>query len=133
MPTPPGSKPPSDGKDPDDYLRIHTPDEYLALADAAPLWLDWQINNIINGADLKQADQFQQASQAIVALLSDIANADTRTHYIRHCAEIFSQGDGRIVPLLAENLLAQVRRKRRNPGNKKEQSQNNNYNHPHHC
>ena len=107
-----------DGKDPDDYLQLHTAEEYVALADSAPLWLDWQINKIVSSADLKQADQFQQCSQSIVALLSDIANADTRTHYIRYCAEIFSQGDGRIVPLLAENLLAQVRRKRRNPGNK---------------
>ncbi len=113
-----------EGKDPDDYLRLHTPDEYIALTDAAPLWLDWQIGNIISGSDLKQADQFQQTSQAVVTLLSDIANADTRTHYIRHCAEIFSQGDGRIVPLLAENLLAQVRRKRRNPGDKKEGATN---------
>ena len=108
-----------DGKDPDDYLRVHTAEEYVALADAAPLWLDWQINKLLADRDLKQADQFQQASQAIVGLLSDIANADTRTHYIRHCAELFSQGDGRIVPLLAENLLAQVRRKRRTPGDKK--------------
>ncbi len=109
-----------DGKDPDDYLRLHTAEEYSAIANSAPLWLDWQINKIVSGADLKQADQFQQCSQQVVALLSDIANADTRTHYIRHCAEIFSQGDGRIVPLLAENLLAQVRRKRRNPGNKRD-------------
>ena len=105
-----------DGKDPDEYLRMHTAEEYIALADAAPLWLDWQISGIVRDRDLKQADQFQQASQSIVGLLADIANADTRTHYIRHCAEIFSQGDARIVPLLAENLLAQVRRKRRSPG-----------------
>ncbi len=105
-----------DGKDPDDFLRFHTAEEYIALADAAPLWLDWQISKLVRDRDLKQADQFQQASQAVVGLLSDIANADTRTHYIRHCAELFSQGDGRIVPLLAENLLAQVRRKRRTPG-----------------
>lgn len=108
-----------DGKDPDDYLRIHTAEEYIALADSAPLWLNWQINKIVRDRDLKQADQFQQASQAIVGLLSDIANADTRTYYLRHCAEIFSQGDSRIVPLLAENLLAQVRRKRRTPGGQK--------------
>ncbi len=108
-----------DGKDPDDYLRLHTPEEYIALADTAPLWLDWQIDKLVKGRDLKQADQFQQASQEVVALLSNIANADTRTHYIRHCAEIFSQGDGRIVPLLAENLLAQVRRKRRQPADQK--------------
>lgn len=111
-----------DGKDPDDYLRVHTAEEYIALADSAPLWLDWQINKIVGDRDLKQADQFQQASQAIVSLLGDIANADTRTHYLRHCAEIFSQGDSRIVPLLAENLLAQVRRKRRSPGDKKSKS-----------
>ncbi|MEL6813843.1 MAG: DNA primase [Cyanobacteria bacterium J06598_3] len=110
-----------DGKDPDDYLRVHTAEEYIALADGAPLWLDWQIGNIVGDRDLKQADQFQQASQAVVGLLSDIANADTRTYYLRHCAEIFSQGDSRIVPLLAENLLAQVRRKRRTPGDKKSQ------------
>ena len=113
-----------DGKDPDDYLRIHTAEEYVALADSAPLWLDWQIDNIVRDRNLKQADQFQQASQAVVTLLSDIANADTRTHYLRHCAEIFSQGDSRIVPLLAENLLAQVRRKRRTPGGKKSKSSN---------
>ena len=107
-----------DGKDPDDYLRLHPVEEYNALVEAAPLWLDWQISNLIVGQDLKQADQFQQTAQSVVGLLSNIANADTRTHYIRHCAEIFSQGDGRIVPLLAENLLAQVRRKRRTPGDK---------------
>ncbi len=111
-----------DGKDPDDYLRVHTAEEYVALADSAPLWLDWQIDNIVCDRNLKQADQFQQASQSVVNLLSDIANADTRTHYLRHCAEIFSQGDSRIVPLLAENLLAQVRRKRRTPGGKKSKS-----------
>jgi DNA primase len=104
-----------EGKDPDEYLKNHVPEEYQALVEAAPLWLDWQINQIIQARDLKQADQFQQASQEVVDLLSDIANADTRTHYLRHCAEVFSQGDARLVPLLAENFLAQVRRKRRSP------------------
>ena len=104
-----------DGKDPDDYLRSHVPEEYLALVEAAPLWLDWQISQTLKDSDLKQADQYQQASNGVVKLLSEIANAHTRTHYIRHCAEIFSQGDARLVPLLAENFLAQVRRKRRSP------------------
>ena len=104
-----------DGKDPDDYLKTHIAEEYNALVDAAPLWLDWQIQQTLQPLDLKQADQFQKASQDIVKLLADIANADTRTHYIRHCAEIFSQGDARLVPLLAENFLAQVRRQRRSP------------------
>ena len=113
-----------DGKDPDDYLRSHPVEDYNELVEAAPLWLDWQIANLIAGQDLKQADQFQQTAQAVVGLLSNIANADTRTHYIRHCAEIFSQGDSRIVPLLAENLLAQVRRARRTPGDKQKPAAN---------
>lgn len=102
-----------DGKDPDEFLRSHSAADYRGLIEAAPLWIDWQIHNLISGKDLRQADQFQQTSQAVVKLLSDIANADTRTHYVRYCAEIFSNGDSRLVPLLAENLVTQVRRQRR--------------------
>ena len=102
-----------DGKDPDEFLQHHSAADYHALVEAAPLWIDWQIHNLIGGKDLRQADQFQQTSQAVVKLLSDIANADTRTHYVRYCAEIFSNGDSRLVPLLAENLVTQVRRQRR--------------------
>ncbi len=110
-----------DGKDPDEFLRLHPVTAYQTLLDQAPLWIDWQIQQLLNGRDLGQADQFQQASQEIVALLGDIANADTRTHYVRQCAEIFSRGDGRLVPLLIENLMAQVRRQRRSPQGKSSQ------------
>ena len=102
-----------DGKDPDEFLQAHSADEYRTLLNQAPLWLDWQIHALIEGKDLRQADQFQQATQGVVKLLSEIANADTRTHYVRYCAEIFSNGDSRLVPLLAENLVTQVRRQRR--------------------
>lgn len=102
-----------EGKDPDEFLKLHVADEYRALLDGALLWIDWQIQKLIQGRDLRQADQFQHVTQEMVALLSEIANADTRTHYVRHCAEICSNGDSRLVPLLAENLLAQVRRQRR--------------------
>ncbi|MGF1569959.1 MAG: DNA primase [Nodosilinea sp.] len=102
-----------EGKDPDEFLQTHSAADYRQLITAAPLWIDWQIHNLIRGKDLRQADQFQQTTQAMVKLLSDIANADTRTHYVRYCAEIFSNGDSRLVPLLAENLVTQVRRQRR--------------------
>ncbi|MEY3300494.1 MAG: primase, partial [Cyanobacteriota bacterium] len=82
-----------DGKDPDEFLRHHSPADYRDLVNDAPLWIDWQIHNLIQGKDLRQADQFQQTTQSVVKLLSDIANADTRTHYVRYCAEIFSNGD----------------------------------------
>ncbi|MBE7382001.1 MAG: DNA primase [Leptolyngbya sp. SIO1E4] len=103
------------GKDPDEYLRNHAVADYQSLLAVAPLWLDWQIQQIVKDRDLQQADQFQQTSQEIVALLSEIANADTRTHYVRQCAELFSHGDARLMPLMAENLMVQVRRARRSP------------------
>ncbi|MBE9180805.1 DNA primase [Oculatella sp. LEGE 06141] len=102
-----------EGKDPDEFLKHHAADDYQALLDDAPLWLDWQLQAIFADRNLRQADQFQQATQDVVKLLGDIANADTRTHYVRQCAELLSNGDSRLVPLLAENLLAQVRRQRR--------------------
>jgi DNA primase len=101
------------GKDPDEFLQTHGADDYRTLLERAPLWLDWQMQQMLEGRNLKQADQFQQVMQQIVKLLGDIANADTRTHYVRHSAELLSQNDSRLVPLLAENLLAQVRRQRR--------------------
>jgi DNA primase len=102
-----------EGKDPDEFLQTHSAADYRTLLDQAPLWIDWQIQKLIQGKDLRQADQFQQTTQAVVKLLSDIANADTRTHYVRYCAEIFSNGDSRLMPLLVENLVTQVRRQRR--------------------
>lgn len=101
------------GKDADEFLQDHSVDQYQALLEDAPLWLDWQINQAIAGQDLNQADQFQQATQQIVTLLGNLPNATLRTHYIHRCAELLSRGDARLVPLLSENLIVQVRRNRR--------------------
>ncbi len=103
----------ANGKDADEFLQDHSGDQFRELLAAAPLWLDWQINQAIAGQDLNQADQFQQATQQIVGLLGNLPNATLRTHYIHRCAELLSRGDGRLVPLLAENLIVQVRRNRR--------------------
>lgn len=101
------------GKDPDEFLQSHSAADYQTLIQQAPLWLDWQIQQLFHQKNLTQADHFQQVSQEAVELLSEISNATTRTHYVRQCAELLSQGDSRLVPLLADNLLAQVRRQRR--------------------
>lgn len=96
------------GKDADEYLQTYTPENYRELLKAAPLWLDWQIQQIVANRDLKQASQFQQVAAAMVKLLKQIENSDTRNYYITHCAEILSQGDAQLVPMRAENLLAQI-------------------------
>ncbi|WP_421658617.1 DNA primase [Leptothermofonsia sp. ETS-13] len=100
------------GKDPDEFLQTHSPVDYQKLLDEAPLWLDWQIQQVIAGKDLNQADQFQQSVQAIVKLLGNLPNATLRTHYIHHCAQLLSRGDSRLLLRLEEDLRNQVRGER---------------------
>ncbi|AFZ33203.1 DNA primase [Gloeocapsa sp. PCC 7428] len=97
-----------EGKDADEYLHTYTPEHYRELLQKAPLWLDWQIQQIVANRDLKQADQFQQVAQKMVKLLKLIDNSDTRNHYIFRCAELLSLGDSRLIPLQAETLSQQV-------------------------
>ncbi|MHC5596604.1 MAG: toprim domain-containing protein, partial [Nostoc sp.] len=97
-----------DGKDADEYLHSHTPEDYGELLKNAPLWLDWQIQEIIQDRDLKQATDFQQVTQQLVKLLKNIGNSDTRNYYVSYCAEILSLGDTRLIPLRVENLLTQI-------------------------
>lgn len=101
-----------EGKDPDEYLQTHSPEHYRSLLERAPLWLDWQIQQALQGQDLKQADQFQQVIQAIVKLLGNLPNTPLRTHYIHQCAGLLSQGDARLALQLEENLRTQVRGQR---------------------
>lgn len=101
-----------EGKDPDEFLQNHPSASYQALLDQAPLWLDWQIQTLLQEQDLNQADQFQQATEAIVKLLGQLPNAILRTHYIHRCAEMLSQGDARMTMRLEEDLRTQVRGQR---------------------
>jgi DNA primase len=96
------------GKDADEYLHSHTAADYQQLLTNAPLWLNWQIDQIIQNRDLRQATDFQQVTQQIVKLLQNIVNSDTLNYYISYCAEILSLGDARLTPLRTENLLTQI-------------------------
>jgi DNA primase len=100
------------GKDPDEFLKSHTPMEYQALLDNAPLWLDWQLQQAIAPRDLSQADQFQAGVQAIVKLLGNLPNATLRTHYIHTAAELLSLGNARLTLQLEDDLRLQVRGER---------------------
>ncbi|MFM6184449.1 MAG: DNA primase [Dolichospermum sp.] len=97
------------GKDADEYLHSHSTADYQKLLLNAPLWLDWQIQNIIKNRDLQQATDFQQVTQQIVKLLQNIVNSDTLNYYVSYCAEILSLGDSRLKPLRVENLLTQIK------------------------
>ncbi|WP_413173682.1 DNA primase [Anabaena azotica] len=97
-----------DGKDADEYLHSHTAEEYQQLLANAPLWLNWQITEIVKDRDLRQATDFQKVTKQIVKLLQNIVNSDTLNYYISYCAEILSLGDARLIPLRVENLLTQI-------------------------
>ena len=103
-----------DGKDADEFLKSYSSEQYRQLLANAPLWLDWQIQQMLVGKNLKQADRYQQVVQQMVKLLNNIVNQDLRSYYLNYCAELLSQGDTRRVPLIAENLIAQLKRMRQN-------------------
>jgi DNA primase len=101
-----------DGKDPDEFLKTHAPEEYKTLLQTAPLWLDWQIQQAIAQRDLKRPEQLQAATEAIVKLLGNLPNPTLRTYYIQKCAELLAQDNLRLVPQIEENLRLQVKGQR---------------------
>jgi DNA primase len=100
------------GKDADEFLKEQSSTVYQQLVESAPLWLDWQIQAALAGKDLRKADQFQAATQSIVQLLGKLPNATLRTHYIHRCAELISEGDGRLTLQIEDALRQQVRGQR---------------------
>ncbi|HYP03353.1 MAG TPA: DNA primase [Cyanobium sp.] len=100
------------GKDPDEFLRAHGAGEYRALLDQAPLWLDWQIEQVLEGRDLARADQFQAAVSALVTLLGTLPQSAVRSHYLQRVAERLSGGQARLALQLEEDLRQQVKGQR---------------------
>ncbi|MCP9841183.1 DNA primase [Synechococcus sp. J7-Johnson] len=100
------------GKDPDEFLRQHGAGEYRALLDQAPLWLDWQIEQALDGKDLARSDQFQQAVASLVELLGKLPQSAVRSHYLQQVAERLSGGQARLAQKLEEDLRQQVKGER---------------------
>ncbi|MCT0219293.1 DNA primase [Synechococcus sp. CS-1329] len=100
------------GKDPDEFLQQHGAGEYRALLERAPLWLDWQIEQALEGKDLARSDQFQQAVAALVELLGKLPQSAVRSHYLQQVAERLSGGQARLAQKLEEDLRQQVKGER---------------------
>ncbi|NJK74318.1 MAG: DNA primase [Oscillatoriales cyanobacterium RU_3_3] len=97
-----------EGKDADEFLKTYTSEKYRELLANAPLWLDWQLQQMLLDRDLNRADTSQQINQKIVKLLNNITDDNQLTHYLQKSAEILSKGDYKLTKMLAENLLNQV-------------------------
>ena len=100
------------GKDPDEFLKQHSQADYLALQEQAPLWRDWQIEQVLSGKDLGRADQFQLAVQGLVELLGKLPQSALRSHYLQRVAERLSGGQARMALQLEEDLRQQVKGQR---------------------
>lgn len=104
-----------DGKDADEYLKQHSAEAYRDLLKNAPLFLDWQIDQILVGQDLNQASSLQKISQALVQLLDKLPAGSTfRDHYIHTSAQNLSQGDSYLSIRLEEDIRRQLRNTRWN-------------------
>ncbi len=100
-----------DGKDADEFLKTSgSPEPYQQLLLDAPLWLNWQIEQILKGKNLQAADEYQQAYREILQLLTQLHENDTRIYYVNYCAERLSQGNTRLIPILAQDILKQINR-----------------------
>ncbi|MCS6782815.1 MAG: DNA primase [Gloeomargarita sp. SKYBB_i_bin120] len=86
-----------DGKDAAEYLQHHSAEDYQTLVQAAPLWLDWQINQILLQRDSQRPEQFPAILQELAALLRQIPNPALRLRYINKAVNDLSQGNARLV------------------------------------
>ena len=100
------------GRDPDDYLRQHGSEAYCQHLAAAPLWLDWQIEEELRDCDLSRADHFQKARRSMVELLGKLPPTAVRSRYMHQVAERLAGGRARLALDLEEDLRQQVRGQR---------------------
>ncbi|MBD2579483.1 DNA primase [Oscillatoria sp. FACHB-1406] len=104
-----------DGKDADEFLNSspEAPDIYRQQLQNAPLWIDWQIVQLVSGEDLTQSDRFEKIVPSMVKLLQQIPDNARRTHYLHRCGEILSQGDSRLTARYEQDLNIALRKLRK--------------------
>jgi DNA primase len=98
-------------KDADEFIQADAKniEAYYQLITTAPLWVDWQIQQLMQQKNLKNATDFEQVAQGMVAILRRLTDQNKQTHYVQICGEILSQGDSRLIGLQIDNLLSQLK------------------------
>ncbi len=96
-------------KDPDEYLKENTPEDYSNLIDNSSFWIDWEIDQIFDNKDLSKSDIFQKVISSLVKLLSKFPQSATRTHYLQKVSERLSMGQARLAIKFEEDLRKQVK------------------------
>ncbi len=101
-----------EGKDADEYVKTdpNNINNYRNLVENAPLWIDWQIEQLLINKDLKNAIHFQQISQNMLKILQKIEDNNQKNHYLAKCGNLLSQGESRLTYLHTETLLNQLKK-----------------------
>lgn len=99
------------GKDADEFVQADPKnvEAYHQLITEAPLWVDWQIQQLMQQKNLRNATDFEQIARGMVNILRRLTDQNKQTHYVQICAEILSQGDSRLMGLQVNNLLSQLK------------------------
>ena len=87
-----------EGKDADEFLHSQSlaQEKYQQLITDAPLWLDWEIKQIVSNKNLQQSTDYELAFQTLVRLLNKISKISTRDYYLSYCAEILCSGRNKL-------------------------------------
>jgi DNA primase len=87
-----------DGKDADEFLNTkeNAQEKYQELIDKAPLWLDWQIEQIITNRNLQKSTDYELAFQSLIRLLNKISTTSTKDYYLSHCTELLCTGRNKL-------------------------------------
>jgi len=119
------------GKDADEFLKS-SPDsitKYRELIKNSPLWLDWEIEQIINNRNLQNSSDYNLAFQSILKLLTKISNESTKDFYLTRCAETLSTKRSQYSGLnsqefksIRQNLQFSLKKNYHNPYNNKKSS-----------
>ncbi len=98
------------GKDADEFIQFNqnSTEKYYGLVNDAPLWVGWQIQQILLNKDLKRADHFEKVVKEMIIVLSKLSDYNKREYYIRYCSEVLSQGDARLIPIYLKNFQLQL-------------------------
>ncbi|WP_082713022.1 DNA primase [Geminocystis sp. NIES-3709] len=94
------------GKDADEFIRsnVESCEKYQELIKQAPLWLDWQIQQLLNTKDLHNSGDYELAFQSIVKLINKISNNATKDYYLTYCAEILTNKKSQYANFNSEDL-----------------------------
>lgn len=80
---------PPEGKDPDEFVRSVGADAYKMYMENAPLFIDFQINNILKDKDkYKTPQEKAQFVASLIPVLSEIKNKIIRAEYVEMVAPI---------------------------------------------